>query len=282
MTLEFLFCLQLSLAAPDTSPAFADALFRQEDYFRAISEYKRVLFYNSNDSIKNYCLVQIAKSYRKSFKYESAIRYSAALLNRAELSPALRRQGHLNLGLSYLESKMPQLALPYFQAAVANDSTAFPFLCMGLTELEKQNWDGAANWFRKAASTRRDSLAKAQIMGFSNSTAKLKNQSWKSPLLSSALSLVVPGSGQFYSGHVYDGVQAFLFTMSFAFATYATYKYEHAFNEHLRWTYAGVSVTAIFHAANVIGANRTARYRNWKKRSDFTKSVHDAVMLYEP
>ncbi|MGH7451093.1 MAG: DUF5683 domain-containing protein, partial [bacterium] len=109
-----------------------------------------------------------------------------------------------------------------------------------------------------------------------------KEQPKKSPFIASSLSFVLPGSGQLYSGHTYDAVQAFLFTASFGFAAYAIYKYEHSFKEHLELTYIGISITAIFHAAKVIGANRTAHYRNWKKNRDFIKSIHDVVMVYEP
>ncbi len=279
--LGLLLCLQLSGGVAD-SAAFADALMRQGDYFRAISEYKRVLFYNRNDSIQNYCLAQIAKSYRKSFKYESAIRYSAGLLNRANISPALRRQSNLNLGLSYLENKMPQLSLPYLQTAAAGYSTGFPLLCLGLAELEMKNLDKASTWFRDAGKIYGDSAFHVQILDISEALEKFKHQPRKSPFLASALSFFLPGSGQLYSGHAYDAFQAFLYTASFAFATYSVYKYEHAFKEHLGLTYVGISITAIFHAANLIGANRTAKYRNWKSHRDFAENVYDAVMLHEP
>lgn len=266
---------------PHDSAAFANALMREGDYFRAITEYKRVLFYSRNEAERNYCLGQIAKSYRKSARYESAIRYSTALLNKPELPAAQRRQSLLNLGLSYLESKAPQLAQPYFQQAIAEDSTVFPLLCMGLTRLEMRQWNEAAKIFEKAALLAADSVVRMPIVNLAGGIARFKSQPQKSPLLASSLSFFLPGSGQFYSGHAYDGIQAFLFTASFAFATYAIYKYEHANKDHLSWTYVGVSITSIFHAANILGANRTAHYRNWKKQQDFTASAREIVMRYE-
>ena len=279
--LGFILCLQLSLPIND-STSFANALMRQGDYFRAISEYKRVLFYSRDDSTRNYCLLQIARCYRKSSKYESAVRYSSSLLNNATISPSLRWQSNLNLGITYLESKMPQLSLPYLQAAVTGDSASFPLLCIGLAELEMQNWDKASGLFRRAAATSKNSVLQAQMFTLSDRIEKFPDQTWKSPFLASSFSFVLPGSGQLYSGHIYDGIQAFLVTASFAFATYAIYKYEQSSKGHLAWTYVSVSITGIFHAANVIGANRTAKYRNWKRRSDFVKNIHDSVMFYEP
>lgn len=276
-----LLCLQLS-SPISQSTAFADALMRQGDYFRAISEYKRVLFYNRGDSITNYCMLQIAKAYRKSFKYESAIRYSTALLNKENISLSLRQRANLNLGISYIESNMPHLSISYLQAAVTQDSAAFPLLCIGLAELETKNWNKATDVFKTATRTIQDSVLQMQILKLSSDIENFKSYSPKSPLLASSLSFIFPGSGQLYSGHAYDAVQAFLFTASFAFATYAIYRYEHSFKEHLGLTYVGISITAIFHAANIIGANRTAHYRNWKRHHDFVKEIHDTIMRYEP
>ena len=60
----FGFILFLQLSISQNVVGFADALMHQGDYFRAISEYKRAAYYITDDSIKNYCLLQIARSYQ--------------------------------------------------------------------------------------------------------------------------------------------------------------------------------------------------------------------------
>jgi TM2 domain-containing membrane protein YozV len=255
---------------------------RQGDYFRAISEYKRTAFHSEDDSIRSYCLLQIAKSYRKSFRYESAIQYSTELLSAKNVPHSLRQQCNLNLGLVYVDSHMPQLSIPYFKELLATDSTGFALSCMGLAELEMQDFGQASLLFKEAAKTTKDPTYRQQTLRLSGETESFVNRPQKSPLLASTLSFILPGSGQIYAGHIYDGVQAFLFTAASAFATYAIWKYEHSFKDRLELTYIGISITALFHAANVIGAHQTANFHNWKQHDDFVRDVHHALSAFEP
>ncbi len=279
----FGFILFLQLSISQNVVGFADALMHQGDYFRAISEYKRAAYYLTDDSIKNYCLLQIARSYRKSSKFDLSIQYSNGLLSKKDVPITMQQQSNLNLGLSYLESHLPQLSLPYFQKLVdAPDSTGFPLMCMGLAELEMKNWTKASEAFVSASRLNGDAAFQSKMLQVSADIQMFPDRPQKSPLFASALSLAIPGSGQIYSGHIYDGIQAFLVTVSSAFATYALYKYEHSFNDHLSLTYVGISLTAIFEFANVLGAYQTANYHNWKDHEDFVKSVHDMISPYEP
>lgn len=272
--------LQLSLAAD--SLTFADALIREGDYFRAISEYKRVLFYSDNDSIKNYCLLQIAKSYRKSNKFESAINYSSLLLNKNNLSTTARSKAELTIGLGYLENNLPQISIDYFNKSFNTDSNTFSLLCLGLAELKMRNWKSALITFSKSINFCRDTVLRSQVIDFQRQIEDIKTQSKKSPIVSSTLSLVIPGSGQIYSGHTYDGIQAFLYTASAAFASYAIYKYEKSFKGHLELTYISISVTAIFHAANILGAYQTANYYNLKQENDLIRNIRNTIIDNEP
>lgn len=273
--------LFLQLSSWQDGIGFAESLMRQKDYFRAITEYKRVMYHSENDSLKNYCLLQIGVAYRKSRKIESAIHYTTGLLSRNDVSLSIQTQSNLNLGLAFLESHLPQLSVPYFLEAANHDSSGFPIVCAGVAELEMKNWMSAGERFKAAARLSRDEGLRLQLLRFSDDIQAFPNRPKKSPAVASVMSFILPGSGQVYTGHFYDGLQAFIVTASSAFATYALYRYEHSFDDRLTLTYVGISITAIFHAANIFGAAQTANYHNQKQHQDFVRDAHDAFLTRE-
>jgi tetratricopeptide (TPR) repeat protein len=260
---------------------FADDLFRQEDYYRAITEYKRALYEFPADSVANYCRVMIARAYRLSGHLESSIRYSESVLSRDSVQFRLRQRARLNLGLCYLDSKLPQLAKEHLELYAARDSTSSGLLCLAEMAILNRNIDSAAKLIRTAADRERDANNSQQLIALAEVVSREGLEGRKSPLLAGAMSFFLPGSGQWYCRHQYDGIQAFIYTASLAYATFAMYRYERSDHRHLGWTYVGVSITAMFHAGNIIGATRTARYRNWRRESDLYDRVRKIVMSYE-
>jgi tetratricopeptide (TPR) repeat protein len=278
--IALLIMLQL-LTVQQEDASFARYLMRQGDFYRAITEYKRVSFYTADGILRDSCALEIARCYRKSQKFDSAIRFSTSLIHSSSATKEIRTAATLNLGLTYLDSKMPQLARHYLESVDSSDSSGFVHACLALTEVQVKQWDAASELFREAADQTPDSIFRSTILTISDEFLKRKSVGRKSPLLASALSFVIPGAGQAYSGHYYDATQSFLFTACFAFASFAIYRYEHDERNHLGWTYVGISITAMFHTANVIGANLTARYRNWKLDNDVYDRAYRNVMKFE-
>lgn len=266
----------------NTNVDFADYLMQQHDYFRAISEYKRVLFFCQNDSIRYYCMTQIAKSYRKSRRFDSGVSYSNEVLNQEQLQANLRWQNSLNVGLAYLENNQPHLSLPFLQKTSELNPSLFVQLSVGLAHLRLRQWGKASERVRQAAFALKDTTVKAKISLMADSIDKFSLYPQKSPVAASLLSAILPGSGQAYSGHTYDAIQAFLYTFSIGFSSFALYKYEKKVKGRLQLTYIGFSITSLFYVGNIMGARRTAKYRNWRLESDFSKRIQEEVMQYEP
>jgi TM2 domain-containing membrane protein YozV len=261
---------------------FAEHLMQEGDYFRAITEYKRVLFSAANDSLTDYCHLQIAKAYRRSGKFELAVEHAAVVLTRGAASPGARLGANVSLGLCYLESDMPQLALQYFTAASQlPDTTCFALLCVGVAKVETRDFEGAGRSLSDAA---RQSALPGIRTSAEECSVLLKEYSHRPQLSSTvaaALSCVLPGAGQLYSGHAYDGLQAFLYTASMTLAAVAVYHYEHSVSGHLGWTYVGITVAGMFHLSNIIGAARTAEYRNWRTHADLTARLKELLLRQE-
>jgi len=278
--------LALMLAAggpgpPHDTAGFADGLMRQHDYFRAITEYKRVLYEDADAPERSHYLLQIARAYRRSGHFEPAVQYAGAVLQSTGVDEPDQRAANLELGLTYLSWERAQLAVPFLESAERSDSTGFSTAALGLADLAMHRPESARARFTRAASSA-DSARRVELEWARDAIARDEKIRGPSPAIATLLSLVMPGAGQVYSGHLYDGMQAFGFVGSFALATIAYYRYEHDVTHHLGWTFVGASITGMFHAANLVGAHRTAQYRNWKRRDDLRRAVADRVLRDEP
>jgi hypothetical protein len=83
----------------------------------------------------------------------------------------------------------------------------------------------------------------------------------RSPGVAAALSAVVPGSGQLYSGHAYDAAQAFALTTSLGYGAYAAWRHELDRGGPTAYVLPSLAtaVAGAFYLANVRGAHASAR-----------------------
>lgn len=260
---------------------YAEYLFRERDYFRAISVYKNILYYSDNSQIKNYCLLQIVRSYHKSNKYKSSIKYISRLLNQPTLSDEYFIKSQVYLGLNYYGLKVYPLAEEHLKKVQSSDTTGLSLFYLALVKSENEKWQEANQIYKKLyrqhpsskMGTISEQLAKQVIKGH--------DIPQKSPFLATLMSSLIPGSGQFYSHHYYDGLQAFLFVSAFSFASYMAYRYDKNYNNNFITTYVSISITSIFHIANIIGAQRTASYYNLRHKDKFLSQIREKAFSIE-
>jgi TM2 domain-containing membrane protein YozV len=103
----------------------------------------------------------------------------------------------------------------------------------------------------------------------------------RNTLLAAGLSSILPGSGQFYAGHWYDGAQALAFCGFFGLSTYGTYLYDSKYSSNFLLTALVGGVSAIFYASNVYGAYKTAEYFNQNQENNRTGFLESAVFSLE-
>lgn len=257
---------------------YAEELLRQGDYYRAITEFKRRMFLNPADS--TYCLLQIARAYRHSGKFQSAISYASATLERQRLTLQQNHDANLTLGLSYIGLQLSVMAQQYFEAAHSTNISQTATLCLGWLYAQRENWREAERYFNSATESIDDISVSETALQLSLLARQGSMLPRRSPTLAAAFSGILPGLGQFYSGHSYDGLQAFLLVSSFALATYATYKYESEPGRRIKFTYVGIGVTSLFHLANIFSAHRTANYFNWRQRDDNLRKMRNLILPY--
>jgi hypothetical protein len=108
----------------------------------------------------------------------------------------------------------------------------------------------------------------------------LQNGPRHSPFLVGAASAILPGSGQFLTGHYFDGLQALTFLGLFGAATYASYLYEADRDKGYIMTGITGGITATFYASNILGASKTAEYANQNSRDKVLNPWEDLLWGY--
>ena len=256
---------------------YADALMAEQDYFRAISEYKRVFHLSADTTLRNTCLLKISKAYLKSSKFKAAIRFSGRLLNQPGMGIHQSNKAYNYIGLSYYWLKVFGMAKHYFNKTLSSDTTGFPRFYLALPDAEKGKFQQAGDKFygvhqhypRSEISELSRQLSKEIVKGY--------HVKRKRSLLAILMSAVLPGSGQIYCKHYYDGVQAFMYVSAFAFTTYAAYKHDKHCNNNFMHTYIAAGITSLFHIGNIIGAQRTAAYYNMVQKQKFMTQIREMV-----
>jgi putative component of membrane protein insertase Oxa1/YidC/SpoIIIJ protein YidD len=255
---------------------FADVLMRDGDYERAITEYKRWMFESPSDSTE--VLLRIASAHRRGGNYNQAINFASSALLRGDLTNTQTAHAHMTLGLGYMGLRLTPMASDQFRELAAMDTSGIGDMCLGWVDADQGRWNASSRRFQSVAS-----LSPIEELRRAAQTASTLSSSGtylprKSPGMAAGLSLVIPGAGQIYSTHGYDALQAFAMTSSMVLATYAAYRYESEPGRHLRFTFISGAITGMFHAANVLGAYRTAQYRNWHLRSDLLRQIRDLIL----
>ncbi|MBN2105386.1 hypothetical protein JW835_15210 [bacterium] len=259
------------------SLSYADYLMKSHDFFRAISEYKKIHYYATDDEIKNNCLLNISKAYMKSNKYKLSIRYASLLLNKKNIEQEYVIKANNYIGLNYYGLRVLNMAEDYFNKTRSIDNTGFSLFYLSLVDIEKGQYETARQKYISICEAYPESELYDISKRLSDRVLLARNIQKRSPLISTVLSTLIPGSGQIYCQHYYDGIQAFMYVGAFAFASWISYKYDKKYNNHYLTTYASLSVTAIFHLGNIIGASKTASYYNLKQKEKYLDAVRKDV-----
>jgi tetratricopeptide (TPR) repeat protein len=256
-----------------TKSDYASFLMKSRDYFRAISVYKELSFYSKDKDSTLFYLSEIGKAYQLSKKYESSILVYSDLLNKYELNIQMKSNCETRLGISFVELGFPHQGFPYFFDAEKNDTTGIAKLYVALCNVKVKNFDKANSIYKEINNKSYNSSVKdvssksLELLTYSDKISR------KSSFVAVIFSSIIPGLGQIYCNHYFDGFQAFGFVSIFSFATYATYRYDNKFSSNYILTIAMASITSALHFSNILGAGKTASYYNLKQEDLFIKDI---------
>jgi tetratricopeptide (TPR) repeat protein len=186
--------------------SFADHLFAEGEYYRAITEYKRLLFLYPQHPQANEVRLQIGDCYLKGEKFDEALEHFQALLP-LRLPEEIKPKLLYKIGAVYYAKGEYGSARRQLEQII----TRFPHspeverahYLIGQSYLKQDEWIKAAGEFAKIGRG-------ADAEQLSQGARRGRELPYKSPGLAGGFSAVVPGLGQLYVGRKQDALMAFL------------------------------------------------------------------------
>ncbi|MDR3608996.1 MAG: hypothetical protein P4L27_00360 [Ignavibacteriaceae bacterium] len=217
---------------------FADYLYCQKDYLRAIDEYQEIAGTAGSDTIN----FKIGLAYLKIGKYEPAglsfikIKENSYYYSNARLE--FFKTQFLLSNYDTLERNGDNL-LPVKQLNVFSyllDYKTLPVKNKLLSIFEGEDRRAVSDFYER----------------------KL-NPPYKSELTAIILSTLIPGAGKIYTEEYSDGIIAFIVTGIMGYISYTDFKADHKLRG---WVFAGLST--FFYAGNIYGSAASAQIFNAK------------------
>ncbi len=204
--------------SPEKMMAFADSLFERGDYYRAITEYERVVFFYPDHPLARTARFQIANSYFKGDRLDQALERFRAL-NKEYANEETGRKAYFMIGeVYYQKGDFPRAAdvfTMYVETYPADKQADEARIKSGWAELRQGKWKEASEEFRKVPA---GSPLQEQAAGLAEEAKLYPDIPKKSPALAGGLSAVLPGAGQLYIDRPGDALVSFLLNGAFIWA----------------------------------------------------------------
>ena len=194
-----LFCLSVSVYSQDlrNQLKYADSLFTAGEYFDAVTEYKRYLFFNNKSENEFFPNYKIGLSYKAGAKLDEAVKYltlasikAGSEIEKYDVLTNLARTHILRRTCKQAHKIIDNLmCLPEYSEK-KNDLIYWK----GFTYIFEDNWEAAYSQFALLE-------GKNEIMTICRNVADEKI----SVTFAKVISYILPGSGQFYAGEYLSG-----------------------------------------------------------------------------
>ena len=250
-----IFPQQIDFQSPQNIKQFADFLFCDKDYLRAIDEYKKYLKEIDDDTTQ----FKIALGY-------SLINYQSNPLQKFNLI--------VNSSAFYEQSRIEKLKSFFLQNA---DSLFY----LSANELINSNspYSNNAHRLNNTSLLLTENVLPEKekfLIPFVNDEKSIlnnfydskKNPPYKNEVLAGILSAIIPGTGKIYTENYGDGITAFLLTGLFSYLAYTNFEHNHPTRAWI-FTVLGTG----FYAGNVYGSVASAQIFNAKINFEFDEGV---------
>ena len=246
---------QIDIHSPKNIKKFADFLFCDKDYLRAIDEYKKYLEVVNNDTI---CF-KIALGYSLINDQSNALQEFSSINN----SSALYEQSRIEVLKSLSLSK---------------SDSAFYLLANNLINSKSQFSNNAQRLLNTSILLNENELPDKNkfLIPFESDDKLLLgnyydlkiNPPYKSETVAGILSAIIPGSGKIYTEDYGDGITAFLLTGLFTYLAYTNFE-----NDHQTRGWIFTALGAGFYAGNDYGTVASAQIFNAKVNFNFENGL---------
>lgn len=249
----------INFNSPENIRLFADYLFCDRDYLRAIDEYEKYLSYSDEDTIRfkialafsaigdQYNAIKNFNSLQETSKlYQiSRIEELKSLFNLKQFSQLNSKANELN----QLKSDYSDIAKKIVNLSYLLNNESMPSEKIFLEPFDDQEKTIVQNFYFQKT-----------------------NPDYKSEVLAGVYSAIIPGLGKIYTENYSDGITSFLLTGLFSYLAYTNFNNDHPVRAWI-FTLAGAG----FYAGNVYGSIASAQIFNAKINFDFINDVYSFI-----
>ena len=246
---------------------FAEHYFSNQEYLRAIGEYKRFIYFFPRDSRVEMAMYRIAESYFNSSRFKEAIKAFEAILIKYP-NTEISLKSYFMISECYLRQKSFGSAILNLQNLIQitdhRDTKDEAYYRIGWIYIEMAAWEKARVYFEKVSAQNADKYRLQRLSAELNQEGTISR---KNPKLAGGLA-IIPGAGYFYLGRYYDGLIAFLLNAGLIYAAYESF--DNGLNA------LGGIITFVglgFYAGNIYGSISSAHKYNRKNTNNFIEKL---------
>ncbi|MBW1709534.1 MAG: tetratricopeptide repeat protein [Deltaproteobacteria bacterium] len=271
----------LALKAEQAGPYldFANSLFEQKDYYRAVTEAKRFLFLKPDDPRRAEAHLLMGRSYFQIRQYARAKKAFTAVIEQKE-RPDLKAEAIWELGRCIEILGPGSEAANYYRRLIDDppysDNEAAEFqnrarYKLGWLLLEQGRFVQSRQIF---SSINPEHALGDSAARLSEAVLEGRELPLVSPTTAGILSAALPGAGQLYSHRPVDAALAFGLNAAFLWGTVEAYNGE----SWAVFTLLGLIETALY-GGNIYNAVNGSHIHNKKLREDFVERLRRKHML---
>jgi hypothetical protein len=253
--------------------SFAESLFVEGDYYRAISEYKRFVFFFSKNELVEKCAYRIGECYYKAKRWQEALQTFSSFIIKYPESP-MKPGALYHKGVAEKQLKRYTDALSTFQELIKlklHEFTDKAVYQSGIVLMEMEKWQQAKERFSIVP---KDSpLAKSASI-IASEILHMDDLPKKSPATAGTLAAILPGAGHLYTERPRDALVAFLLNGAFILGAIELFRHENYI--------AGGIVTFFeigWYTGNIYSAVSSAHKYNERTREDFIEHLKEISTL---
>jgi tetratricopeptide (TPR) repeat protein len=241
-----------------------DEFFKEHDYFRAITEYRRDIYRSRDPARQNDLWMRIGDAYLRAERRTEAMDVFTRL-SRVAPDERARAWADYRLAVTLVEAgafseaskKLNTFSLGPGLSAVGADRVA---LAQAVILFEQADWVHCS----RAVDDFQVAYPRSELLDVARSLRKRAERGpqlpTRSPVLAAIMSALVPGLGQVYSGRYSDGIQSLAIVGTLGFTSGVLfYSEQRQSNPSYALPIIVTGLASVFYAANVYGAANGAR-----------------------
>ncbi|MFH2012834.1 MAG: tetratricopeptide repeat protein [Pseudomonadota bacterium] len=248
--------------------SLAEKFFNERDFYRAITEYKRFIYFFPESNLLEVAYFKIGEAYFRGKRWEDAVYAFKKVIEKFPEGKLTDRSFYLS-GMAYFyqkdflsSRKQFKKVIDSFPSSKLTDDT---MLQIAMSYVEEEKWPEAQGSFREIT---KESDLYPFAENFASGLGEIDKLPLKSPSLAGTLAAILPGAGHLYTGRKKDGTTAFLLNGAFIWGAVESYNSEN---------YVVAGILTFFelgwYFGNIHSAVGSAHKYNRRLKNDYIRSL---------